>query len=260
MKKSLPLLLIFVVSLVLDSCIPSKPAEEEKIFPADRLIKKLEANRRKVKTFRGTGKLDIETEDFGANANFEVLIKKPDSVKISIYGPFGIDIAHGIVTDKDFVFYDVLKNEVHKGNDNKEILSRLFKLDITFNDLMDALAGAVNLTDKLRRVPDNYRQLDDKYILIYIDNKRKLKSTFTINSDNLALLNYRLARKSGDTIFEGEYRDFREFNGVPVPYKNKLVNEEHSQKLTIEYRTIKVNIPIDKLSITLPSDATVIKW
>jgi len=260
MKKIILLSIFFAGSFLLDSCVPSKPAEEEKLFPSERLIKRLEGNRRKVKTFRGTGKLDIETENFGANANFEVLLKKPDSVKISIYGPFGIDIAHGIVTNNDFVFYDVLKNEVHKGNDNKEILSRLFKMDITFNDLMDALAGAVNLTDKLRREPDNYRQLDDKYILIYMDNKRNLKSTFTISSLNLALLNYRLTRKSGDTIFEGEYRDFREFEGVPVPYKNKLVNEEQNQKLTIEYRTIKVNTPIDKLSLDLPRDATIIKW
>jgi outer membrane lipoprotein-sorting protein len=260
MKKSILLILIFVAPLLLDSCVPSKPAEEEKVFPSDRLIKKLEGNRRKVKTFRGTGKIDIETDDFGANANFEVQLKKPDSVKISIYGPFGIDIAHGIVTDNNFVFYDVLKNEVHKGNDNKEILSRLFKLDITFNDLMDALAGAVNLTDKLRSEPDNYRQLDDKYILVYLDNERELKSTFTINSENLALLNYRLARKSGVIVFEGEYKDFRDFDGVPIPYKNKLVNEEQHQKLTIEYRTIKVNTPIDKLSINLPKDATIIKW
>jgi outer membrane lipoprotein-sorting protein len=260
MKKSILLIVIFAAPFFMDSCVPSKPAEEEKIFPSDRLIKKLEGNRRKVKTFRGTGKLDVETENFGANANFEILIKKPDSVKISIYGPFGIDIAHGIVTDNDFIFYDVLRNEVHKGNDNKEILSRLFKMDITFHDLMDALAGAVNLTDKLRREPDNYRQLDDKYILIYLDNDRKLKSTFTIDSENLALLNYRLDKKSGGTVFEGEYKDFREFDGVPVPYKNKLVNEELNQQLTIEYRTIKVNTPIDNLAINLPRDAKVIKW
>jgi outer membrane lipoprotein-sorting protein len=260
MKKSLLLTIVFILSIFLDACVPSKPAEEEKIFPSDRLIKKLEGNRRKVKTFRGTGKLDIETENFGANANFEILIKKPDSVKISIYGPFGIDIAYGIITNNDFVFYDVLKNEVHEGNDNREILNRLFKMDITFHDLMDALAGAVNLTDKLRREPDNYRQLDDKYILTYLDDERKLKSTFTISSDNLALLNYRLDNKSGETIFEGEYKDFREFDGVPVPYKNKLVNEKQNQSLTIEYRTIKVNTPIEKMAINLPSDATVIKW
>lgn len=260
MKKTLILAIIFLIPLFFESCVPSKPAEEEKIFPADRLIKKLEGNRRKVKTFRGTGKIDIETDDFGANANFEVILKKPDSVKISIYGPFGIDIAHGIVTDRDFVFYDVLKNEVHTGNDNKEILSRLFKIDLTFNDLMDALAGAVNLTDKLRREPDNYRQTDEEYILIYLDNKRKLKSTFTIKIDNLALLNYELARKSGESVFEGEYRDFREFEGVPVPYKNNLINEEQNQRLTIEYRTIKVNTQIEKLTLNLPKDATVIKW
>jgi hypothetical protein len=133
-------------------------------------------------------------------------------------------------------------------------------MDITFHDLMDALAGAVNLTDKLRREPDNYRQLDDKYILIYLDNKRNLKSTFTISSENLALLNYRLDKKNGETVFEGEYKDFRDFNGVPVPYKNSLVNEERNQRLTIEYRTIKVNSTIEKMALNLPRDATVIKW
>jgi len=44
-------LLIFLsAAIVFNSCVPSKPVDEERILPADRLIKKLEANRRKIKT------------------------------------------------------------------------------------------------------------------------------------------------------------------------------------------------------------------
>ena len=85
MKKIL-LVLFFTAALVITSCVPSKPVhDDEKILPADRLIKRLEANRRKIKTFQGTGILNINTPEINAKANFEVVLKKPDSVKVSIW-------------------------------------------------------------------------------------------------------------------------------------------------------------------------------
>ena len=99
------LLLIFF-----EGCVPSKPAYVEEVLPADRLVKKLEANRRKIKTFEGSGILNVVSPKLEAKATFEVYLKKPDSLKFIIYGPFGIDLAQALVTNSEFTFHDIMKN------------------------------------------------------------------------------------------------------------------------------------------------------
>jgi outer membrane lipoprotein-sorting protein len=250
-------ILLFVI---LFGCVPSKPAYEEQILPAERLIKQLEKNRRKIKTFRGTGRMTIDSPEFGANANFEVLLRKPDSIKISIYGPFGIDLAQALVTKNSFIFHDVIRNNVYKGKNKDTVLEKIFKVNFSFDDLMDAFAGAVNFTDNLRREPDNYKLDSDSYFLTYNDSVASRKSDYTIKIENLALTNFYLKNFAGEEIFKGDYSDFRLFENVPIPYKTKVVNGNKNQSIDIEYRTIEVNKEIEGFTIDIPKDATIIKW
>ena len=126
--------------IVITSCSTEKSVSSKKVIPADRLIRKLEGNRRTIKTFHGKGVLNIRSANFKGKTSFEISVKKPDSIKISIYGPFGIDLAHGLVTKRDFIFYDVLKNRVYTGENNNQGLKSIFKIDLTFNELIDAFA------------------------------------------------------------------------------------------------------------------------
>ena len=253
--STLLLLIIFV-----ESCVPSKPAYEEQILPADRLIKQLEKNRRKIKTFRGTGVLNIESPELSAKANFEVMLKKPDSIKISIYGPFGIDLVHAMVTKNNFVFHDVIRNNVYEGRNKENVLKKIFKVDFSFDDLMDAFAGAVNLTDNLSREPDNYNLNDEEYYLTYRDSVMSKQSNYTINVSDLALTKYQLSNLAGKTIFEGSYKDFRLFDEVPVPYKTFVENKDENQSIDIDYRRIEINKELDDLTIAIPKDAKIVRW
>ncbi|MBU1095530.1 MAG: hypothetical protein CVV23_10925 [Ignavibacteriae bacterium HGW-Ignavibacteriae-2] len=251
---------LFLMIILMQNCIPSKPDSEERLLPADRLIKKIEGNRRKVKTFVGNGIINIESPKFTGNASFEIALKKPDSIKISIYGPFGIDLAHGLVTKNSFEFYDVMKNNLYKGNSSAEILREIFKIDLSFNDLVDAFSGSINLTDKLTREPDYYKQNDDDYIMTYINEKTKTKSVYAIGVDNLALLNFKTLDEKNNTIIESRYRDVKLFDDVPIPYKTDVKLTKDNQKLSLEYRKIEVNKEIQRLSIKIPKDANIIQW
>ena len=251
---------IIITASFIYSCSTSKETVEEKILPADRLIKKLEANRRKMKTFRGTGILKIESQEFSGKGNFEVILKKPDSIKISVYGPFGIDLAHGLVTKQSFLFYDVINQVVYKGANDRNVLKKIFKIDLSFEDLMDAFAGAVNLTGKLRREPDYYKKNDDNYILTYIDKKGKKKSEYKVDIESLALISYKLTTLGNDELLKGTFSDFKKFKDVPVPYLSLIVNDVKDQEVKIEYRNIEVNEKIGELNIALPRDVEIIRW
>ena len=252
-------MLLLVVTLF-HGCVPSKPAEEEKVIPADRLIKKLEANRRKIKTFRGTGVINVNASAMSAKANFEVELKKPDSVKISIYGPFGIDLAHALLTKNSFVFYDVMNNQVYKGRSRKGLIEKIFKVDISFDDLMDALTGAVNLTDKLREEPDKYKIGDNEFELGYVDSLSNKESIYKVNADNLAITDFSIFQPTQTLVFNGNYKDFKVFDEVPIPYKIDIKYLKNDQSMNIEYRSIQVNKLIDDMKVTIPDDANVNEW
>jgi len=255
------LLIVVFASYFFNACVPSKETYEEKVLPVDRLIKKLEANRRKIKTFEGTGVFNVDGPKLTAKASFEVKLKKPDSLQFSIYGPFGIDLAQVLITNSDYMFYDVLKNKVYRGAVRDEIVKKLFRINLSFQELVDAFTGAVNLTDKLRKNPDHYELGDDSYFLTYVDSVNMKKSLYKILIKNLAISEFRLYRLPDDLLFEGKYSDFKRYTrNVPIPRKTEIINNPKNQEIIIEYRRIKVNNEIYSMKLDLPEDAKVIEW
>ena len=69
---------LIVFSLFFLGCVPSKPLDEVEILPSERLINKLEANRRKIRNFEGVGVLKIKSDRYDNSANFRVVMQKPD--------------------------------------------------------------------------------------------------------------------------------------------------------------------------------------
>ena len=255
-------LLIFIFSvLIIFGCSAEKEiTTKEKIIPANRLLRKMEGNRRKIKTFQGTGTMRVKSEKFTGKTSFEIFIKKPDSIKISIYGPFGIDVAHGIFSGGSFIFYDVLRNRVFSGTESKDVLQKLFKIDLTFEDLLDSFTGAVNLTPKLRSEPADYEILDDIYNLTYIDKASSKKSIYRVTKEDLKITEYLVSTLGGKELLSGEYSKFMDYEDVPIPSQLLIRNKGQRQSISIEYKKIKVNEDIKSLSIHLPTDVEIIEW
>ncbi len=258
-KKNIVVILIGLLFIV--GCSGEKEISRvQKLIPANRLLKKLEGNRRKIKTFEGTGTLSIKSEKFTGKTSFKISIKKPDSIKISIYGPFGIDIAHGLFMKNKFIFYDVLKTRVITGENSKDVLKKMFKIDLSFEELIDAFAGAVNLTEKLRREPTDYKLTDDIYTLTYVDTLLDKRNIYRITKENLKITEYQVTSLNNKELLLGEYSKFKTYEGVPIPLSLLVRNRSKHQSIKINYKKITVNQPIKSLKIKLPTDVTKIKW
>ncbi|MBN2571062.1 MAG: DUF4292 domain-containing protein [Ignavibacteriales bacterium] len=253
-------LLLIITIIIINGCIPSKPPDEERILPPDRLIKKLEANRRQIKSFSGTGILNVKSPEMTAKANFEILIKKPDSIKVSIFGPFAIGAAQILVTPNSFKFYDELNNVMYQGVNREGIIERIFKIDVSFDDLIDAFTGSVNLTDKLKEEPNKFETEGDSYLLSYIPIKSNKVYIYKVNIDDLAITNYRIAKLPNEILFDSKYSNFSLFEEVAIPYLVNLKNKQSNQTVDIEYRNIKVNTSIQHLEIIVPQDVKIFEW
>ena len=260
MKKSFLFLIITAVVSILfiDGCAPAVPVQTERMISVDRLTKRLEANRRKIKTFTGAGSISIKTDELDATSSFQVEIKKPDTVKVSFFGPFGIDLAFALITQKNFEFYDAINNTFYKGKITPDVMKRILKINISFNELMDIATGSVNLSEELRSVPDKFESTDNLYKLTYTDSVSKKSDQFFIRSDELEIRQYLQNDSKGKNLFDAKYSNFRKIEDVSIPTQINVNDIANDQKIMIEYRTIEINTEIGRLKIDIPDDAKII--
>ncbi|MEW6652450.1 MAG: DUF4292 domain-containing protein [Bacteroidota bacterium] len=256
MKK---LLFIFYSALIVFavSCTATKPLEEERTISAERIVKRLEANRRKVKSFVGKGTIIVITKDVNTRSSFQVEIKRPDSLKVSFFGPFGIDLAYTLISQKDFQFYDVINNKYYKGKIRPGIIKDLMKINVPYDELMDAVTGSVNLTSKLQIEPAANQNDDETYELIYPDSVNNTLSTIIIDAGSLRIIKYLISDMRGKVFYQADYDGFRKVDDVYLPFNISINDKANNQKLRIEYRNIELNKLTDKLKLDIPDDAQV---
>jgi len=237
--KNLKLIFFFllIVSFFV-GCSATKTVEDEESISAERIVKRIEANRRKIKSFVGIG-------------------TKPDSLKVSFYGPFGIDLATALVTPKDFIFFDMINNKVIKGKAKQGIIKEILKVNFPHDELIDAVTGSANLTNKISLTPEISKIEDNKYQLVYPDSSQNIISKILIDISSLKLLNLFITDLKGKINYQAEYDSFRKVDEVYIPHTINIEDKINNQKLKIEYRKIEINKFSDKLKIEIPDDAIV---
>ena len=259
-KVSLIILIVSNLFLLITACVPSQPTEDFELLPSERLTNKLEANRRKIKSFEGTGTIIVNTPSMDNSATFRIILQKPDSIYLTIMGPFGIELAQALVTKDKFTFYDALQNTAYVGDVNSNALQSIFRINLSFEDLLDAFIGSVNLTNNLYRAPDNYVVEDNKYVMTYFDSVRNHKTIYKVDVKQLGISDYQLFDLDENLILQGKYADFELLENVAVPYKISIENVLDEQQISIDYRKINVNKNNISIDFNLPDDATIIKW
>ncbi len=256
MKKGILFLLIMTV--VWSCSAPKKVVKKEISLPLERILKKVEAQRRKIKTFQATGLLEIASKDFNGKANIELLIKRPDSLKISFYGPFGISVGEALITNKNYFYYDALHNTLYYGKGNKEVVQRIFKLAAAEKNLTDLLLGKKNLTDKIYTKPLRTTMTGNAFTLFYNEEKGK-KESFSFTLPDYTLTKYELLSSNGGKIFEALYTNFESVDGFLIP-KQITMSYLDNSKLNLKYRSIKVNQELEPLTLEVPQDAIRKEW
>ncbi len=256
----IPALIIITFITSFNGCVPSQPSDEVELLPSERLINRLEVNRRKIRNIEGTGTLSVRTPQLDNNATFRVILQRPDSLQLTVLGPFGIELAEAVVTSRNFVFYDALQNTAYTGDSNNEALMNIFRIDLNFNDIMDAFVGAVNLTENLYKAPDLYEVQYDKYILTYFDTTRQVIKRYKVDVRQLGITDFEIVSFNGDPIVEGKYSRFEIIENVAVPYRIEVANRKQNQRINIEYKKITANRNSIRIDFSLPEDATIIKW
>ena len=142
----------------------------------------------------------------------------------------------------------------------RSIIRSIFKINLSFSDLLDAFIGSVNLTSNLYKQPSNYSIDGDKSVLTYIDNKNQLTWVYRVDIRELGITNFTLKSDDNDINVEGNYSDFELIENVAIPFKIEIMNKVKNQKIKISYKDILTNEKGLKVKFELPGDAEIIEW
>lgn len=261
MRKYVVVLIVLVniTMLFFNGCIPAKPTEDIEILPSERLINRLEVNRRKIKSFEGAGTIQIKSSQINSSATFRVILQKPDSLFFTIMGPFNIELAQALVTKENFYFYNVMENVIYSGDVDSDVLKQIFKVNLTFSELMDAFIGSVNLTENLYKTPTNYTVDYDEYVLSYVNPQTGITSKYRVDIRELGIKRFEISDENGK-IIEGKYSRFELLENVAVPYQIEITNERDNQLVIIDYKKMSANNKGININFEIPDDAAIIKW
>jgi hypothetical protein len=139
--------------------------------------------------------------------SFEAVIKRKDSLKLILTGPFGISVGALSATPDHFIFYNARQDEVIEGTPNKETFKKLIQIDMDYYDIVSLLRGELSK----QPVIGNFTVQEFKDSLCF---KTTLipKEEYTILQNQNSLQNYTRYSDLKNKEITVKYSDFKSLN------------------------------------------------
>ena len=211
----------------------------------------------RVRSLSGDGSLRIETSTFSQSGDFLLALRKPDSIQITVEGPFGITVAQALITRTTFQAYSALENKLYVGPTSAENLRKAIRLDLGFDDIMALFTGG-RVLDADRRVPDESGTDGSDAFFLFRDGDNGRR--YVVDPATLAIRKVQLLDRNGVMTFEQTYSDFSLRDGSTLPRVIRATNHLRRQVITLTYNALRPNDQGIRFDFSPPQNARRIEW
>jgi outer membrane lipoprotein-sorting protein len=211
----------------------------------------------RIQSMKGEGRISIESPDMTQSGSFTLKLQKPDSILIELRGPFGIKIGSVLVTRTEFLFYNSLENTLINGFSSAENLSRIFHVQISFDELLNLFSGGDFLEDDLH-TPDAIHTENEQFVFIYSSSNSS--RCYWINPTTMYIQKIQFLDHNGELTFEQVFGNFDNTDGFAIPHNINIKQPKTQQMLTLKYSDIAVNTEQLRFTFTIPHNAERIHW
>lgn len=245
--------IIFCSMMILSSCAPTKELHRPLLNrSAKEVLDAVNSYRATISTFEGKGSISVESPSFVNSASFELWLKKPDSVRVDVEGPFGIRVASALFAGNNYVFYNSLKNEVLTGDLRTEDLPMVMNIRVNPEDLIDTFCGARSFL-RGETHPDSFIIGDVAYTLFF--RHESTATRYTVDGRTLHITAVDHLDSAGVVWSEEQFDfDLRD-DGTSVPQSIRLNYERGESSLSLYYDNVHLNEPIAPMALSVPQDA-----
>lgn len=210
------------------------------------------ANQSLIQSMRAEGKVTIETPELAQTATFMLNLQKPDSVMLRIEGPFGIEVGAAIVTREEFLFYNILQNKVFTGSSKPENLSKILRVQVGFEDLLNLFSGGTFLPQDAASANEIIVE-ENQLVATYSD--RLYKRRYWVDPNTLLIVKIQHFGADGKLFLDQRFDKHRLVGGVSIPHIVQLTLPRERRRVSISYSELALNVPPERFSIIVPINA-----
>jgi outer membrane lipoprotein-sorting protein len=257
MKHTLAALSISVL-VVLGGCasVPKANLAGRTIAPemVQRIVRD---NREKVRSLTGSGTITVETPELAQSGSFELFLHKPDSILVNVEGPFGIHVGSVLLTRTDFLFYNSLKNQLVTGAVNAVNLNRIFRINLTFDELLSLFTGGSFLEGD-DHAPDSIAVENNQFVLTYRDKAGSRR--YWIDPTSLLITRIQHLDLRGILFLEERFENFRALGDASLPRYVRLTQQLSRRVVAVSFSSFAINDGGVPLMLDVPTNAERVRW
>lgn len=244
---------IWAIMLALHGCAllskSTKPAAEA--WPEEVFLRVAE-NYRNIKSFRGAGRLVIDTPEMQTQAPATILVRKPDSMFIKLEAVFGIDVGFFFADGKNFETYSPLENTYFFGEISQMQALLLFQMDVTYDELMSGAMGTV-----LPPFDSSFAMTIEDQAYRFDGRRDQWQISYWVDPERGAVTKAEQRDETGTLYARQTFRSFRKVKGIWLPRLIQIDKPQARERLTIFYESMDLNTAIagKEFSVRVPASA-----
>jgi hypothetical protein len=218
--------------------------------PAGLLQRMVAAKGEKLHTLQGSGAVSFDTPELSGDAAFTSRLRRPDSLLVTLEGPFGIDLGTLFLSRDTYLVYNSMENRVVTGNPSTGSFRSILPFEMTFEQILNAFAGIFLLPDQ---EPAAYEVRDGLFFLSFPCGTSSCE--YWVDPELLIVVRFRRLDAGGEVIMEARCTSPAEQDDATAPRKIVVTFPGEQRRLSIAYSRVTLNAPDVSFDYSIPSNA-----
>lgn len=256
MNASTRSVVVLAAALFYAGCASAPLTETSERLDADQLHEQLDHSALTATNFSAEGTITVNSPSMNQSAGFDLFTRGGDSVKMAVYGPFGITVGSALFTKNEFTAYNALNNTVYRGNPERQMKMLPIIRDIPFELFISALQGNHPLLPSA--VIDSFTVTPEGHYRFTTSVNDSIFDRYTVDRQFLRVSQCIRKTADGKTLWKASYTYLQKKEGDIVPEQVNINIPSRESSVTIEYEYVSREGISEPLSISYPDDAEIV--
>ncbi len=236
-------------------CAPTKTVIRDRSLGAAEVVRRVQERDQRIRTVKGDGNITVESPEASGSGSFRADVRKPDSLKLELSGPFGIHVGTLLLSREQFMFYNWRENIATIGKPDGSTLQSMFRLKLRFDEILNAFTGEF-LSPRSSDTLETFGVEEGLYLLRY--RSADGVHEYRIDGDAFVVTSYRLLDSLGKPSLIALASRFDEVNDIAIPKLLRIVLPKERRSLTVAYGDLRLNEEVE-CTFILPKQAEVVR-
>jgi len=218
----------------------------------EEMIEAYNGNYNRINTLTGEGLISVQSEEFNQSGIIYVMIKKPDSLKVVLEGPFGVDVASFFLDRNEFLLYLPREELVFSGRldtlNFRQLLYDLTELrlsgeTIELEDIFKEIFGfflGMSPLEKDDMIPVNFADSTRKSTIFMMHDSLS-EIIYEFPSDREWLQKIQIMDEARKIRVEKSFSRYAKSKGTHIPRGIKYKFFQERVQIALQYTKIRVN-------------------